>query len=105
MDGEIATAISLVAARDLPGFLIVSPSAGSHAPVFHVTAATTIPHPPGFRCRRGVNWTVIGLLYTSFYMCRYNLSLSNQAISTEFGFSKAQMERSSPPRFLPTRAA
>ena len=31
------------------------------------------------------------MLYTSFYMCRYNLSLSNSAISAEFGFSKAQM--------------
>src|SRR6202171_209449 len=91
MDGEIATAISIVSAQDPPAFLIVSLSAGSHAPAFRVTAATAIPHSAGFRRRRGVNWTFIGLLYTSFYMCRYNLSLSNQAISTEFGFSKAQM--------------
>jgi OPA family glycerol-3-phosphate transporter-like MFS transporter len=56
-----------------------------------VTAASAIPHPAGFRRRRGVNWTFIGLLYTTFYMCRYNLPLSNQAISAEFGFSKAQM--------------
>jgi OPA family glycerol-3-phosphate transporter-like MFS transporter len=56
-----------------------------------VSAATAIPHPAGFRLRRGVNWTFIGLLYTSFYMCRYNLSLGNHAISAEFGFSKAQM--------------
>lgn len=48
-------------------------------------------HPPGFRARRGVNWTFIGLLYTSFYMCRYNLSIANSAISREFGFSRAQM--------------
>lgn len=58
---------------------------------FRVTAVSAIPHPAGFRRRRGVNWTFIGLLYTTFYMCRYNLSLSNQAISGEFGFSKAQM--------------
>lgn len=56
-----------------------------------MTAAVPPLHPPGFRQRRGVNWTFIGLLYTSFYMCRYNLSLSNRAISAEFGFSKAQM--------------
>jgi MFS transporter, OPA family, glycerol-3-phosphate transporter len=56
-----------------------------------VTRPTAIPHPGGFRRRRGVNWTFLGLLYTSFYMCRYNLSLSNHAISAEFGFSKAQM--------------
>lgn len=33
----------------------------------------------------------VGLLYTSFYMCRYNLSIANSAISSEFGFSKAQI--------------
>ena len=48
-------------------------------------------HPPGFRSRRGLNWAFIGLLYTSFYMCRYNFSIANGAISEEFGFSKADM--------------
>jgi OPA family glycerol-3-phosphate transporter-like MFS transporter len=38
-----------------------------------------------------VNWGFVGLLYTSFYMCRYNLPIANSAISQEFGFSKAQM--------------
>jgi OPA family glycerol-3-phosphate transporter-like MFS transporter len=47
--------------------------------------------PPGFRPRRGLNWAFIGLLYTSFYMCRYNFSIANAAISEEFGFSKADM--------------
>src|SRR3954471_15071478 len=50
-----------------------------------------VPHPPGFRPRRGLNWAFIGLLYTSFYMCRYNLSIANGAISSEFDFSKADM--------------
>jgi MFS transporter, OPA family, glycerol-3-phosphate transporter len=50
-----------------------------------------VPHPPGFRPRRGLNWAFVGLLYTSFYMCRYNLSLANRAISGQFGFSKEQM--------------
>jgi OPA family glycerol-3-phosphate transporter-like MFS transporter len=50
-----------------------------------------VPHPPGFRARRGVNWGFIGLLYTSFYMCRYNLSIANKSISDEFGYSKEQM--------------
>jgi MFS transporter, OPA family, glycerol-3-phosphate transporter len=49
------------------------------------------PHPPGFRARRGLNWGCVGLLYTSFYMCRYNLPIANSAISAEFGFSKSQM--------------
>jgi len=51
----------------------------------------TTKHPPGFRARRGINWAFVGLLYTSFYMCRYNLPIANEAISKEFGFSKGQM--------------
>ena len=41
--------------------------------------------------RRGLNWAFIGLLYTSFYMCRYNLPLASGAIGAEFGFNKAQL--------------
>lgn len=48
-------------------------------------------YPAGFRARRGLNWGSIGLLYTSFYMCRYNFSLANKHISDEFGFSRAEM--------------
>ncbi len=48
-------------------------------------------YPPGFRRRRGLNWAFIGLLYTSFYMCRYNLPLAGSAIRSEFGFSRAQL--------------
>jgi MFS transporter, OPA family, glycerol-3-phosphate transporter len=48
-------------------------------------------YPPGFRARRGLNWGFIGLLYTSFYMCRYNLAIANKSISKEFGFSKGDM--------------
>ena len=47
--------------------------------------------PRGYRPRRGLNWGVVGLLYTSFYMCRYNLPLANKAIADEFGFSKSDM--------------
>ena len=50
-----------------------------------------VPHPPGFRPRRGLNWVLIGLLYTSFYMCRYNLPLASSEISRTLGFSKAQI--------------
>jgi OPA family glycerol-3-phosphate transporter-like MFS transporter len=48
-------------------------------------------HPPGFRARRGINWAFLGLLYTSYYMCRYNFALANKSIATQFGFSNAQM--------------
>src|ERR1043165_3395186 len=53
--------------------------------------AVTERHPAGFRPRRGLNWGFVGLLYTSFYMCRYNLPLASGAISNEFGFTKAQI--------------
>jgi OPA family glycerol-3-phosphate transporter-like MFS transporter len=50
-----------------------------------------INHPPGYRPRRGLNWGFLGLLYTSYYMCRYNLSIANASISAEYGFSKGDM--------------
>src|SRR5881409_2954230 len=62
-----------------------------------MTIETTAPpssrmqYPAGFRARRGQNWAFLGLLYTSFYMCRYNFSIANKSISQEFGFSRAQM--------------
>jgi OPA family glycerol-3-phosphate transporter-like MFS transporter len=48
-------------------------------------------HPPGYRARRGLNWAFVGLLYTSFYLCRYNFSIANGAISREFGYNKADI--------------
>ncbi len=54
-------------------------------------SAEQLHHPPGFRARRGLNWTFVGLLYTSFYTCRYNFAIANKSISDEFGFNKAQM--------------
>lgn len=48
-------------------------------------------YPAGFRSRRGINWGFIGLLYTSFYMCRYNFSLANESIAKEFAYSKSDM--------------
>ena len=38
-----------------------------------------------------MNRGFLGLLYTSFYLCRYNLSIANKSISDEFGFSRADM--------------
>src|SRR5580700_11374787 len=54
-------------------------------------ASSKLTYPPGFRARRGLNWGFLGLLYTTFYMCRYNLSIANGSISKEFGFTKADM--------------
>src|SRR5580692_10974628 len=55
------------------------------------TSGVPIVHPPGFRARRGLNWGFIGLLYTSFYMCRYNFPIANNAIAQEFHWDNAQM--------------
>jgi OPA family glycerol-3-phosphate transporter-like MFS transporter len=63
----------------------LAPAAPSESPV----AAKGLP--PGYGARRGLNWSVVGLLYTSFYMCRYNLSIANKAMSDEFHFSKGDM--------------
>src|SRR5271170_4633817 len=54
-------------------------------------ANSSPPYPRGFRPRRGLNWGYLGLLYTSFYMCRYNLSIANKSISDQYHFSYSQM--------------
>ncbi|MGI8957790.1 MAG: MFS transporter [Chthoniobacterales bacterium] len=48
-------------------------------------------YPPGFRARRGLNWGIIGLLYASFYMCRYNFRWATPGMVAEFGFSTFQI--------------
>ena len=44
-------------------------------------------HPPGFRARRGLNWFTVGLLYATFYMCRYNFRFAGAGMRAEFGWS------------------
>src|SRR5580704_2368048 len=56
-----------------------------------VSVTPILYHPKGFRPRRGLNWGFLGLLYTSFYMCRYNLSLANREICDEYHFSRADI--------------
>ncbi len=46
-----------------------------------------IKHSPGFRRRRGLNWTALGLMYASYYMCRYNFRYATPGMVEEFGFS------------------
>lgn len=48
-------------------------------------------YPAGFRARRGLNWFVIGLLYASYYMCRYNFRFATPGMVDEFHFSKTQV--------------
>ncbi len=49
-----------------------------------------LKYPPGFRGRRGMNWFMLGLMYASYYMCRYNLSIAAPRIMDQFGFNNAQ---------------
>src|SRR3954469_15481081 len=48
-------------------------------------------YPPGFRPRRGLNWGLIGILYASFYMCRYNFRFATPGMVAEYGFSTYQI--------------
>ncbi len=43
-------------------------------------------HAPGFRPRRGLNWFSLGLMYASYYMCRYNFRFATPGLRDEFGF-------------------
>ncbi len=58
-----------------------------------VSPSAAIPRqwPAGYRQRRGLNWAVVGLMYTSYYLCRYNFSYANKAIADEFHFAKSDM--------------
>ncbi len=45
------------------------------------------PSPAGFKPRRGMNWGIIGLMYASYYMCRYNFRFATPGMAEEFGFN------------------
>ncbi|TAK95211.1 MAG: MFS transporter, partial [Verrucomicrobia bacterium] len=52
---------------------------------------TRIQYPPGFRPRRGLNWVILGLMYASFYMCRYNFRFATPGMVDEFHFDNLQI--------------
>jgi len=60
-------------------------------PAVSPSATETRSLPPGFRGRRGLNWATVGLMYTSYYLCRYNFSYANKAIRDQLGFSYQDM--------------
>ncbi len=55
------------------------------------STSTRLNYPPGFRPRRGLNWFILGLMYASYYMCRYNFRFATPGMIQEFGFSKSQI--------------
>jgi OPA family glycerol-3-phosphate transporter-like MFS transporter len=50
------------------------------------TASIPPAYPSGFRPRRGLNWFTLGLMYASFYLCRYNFRWATPDIRAEFKF-------------------
>ena len=56
-----------------------------------MSSGTSAIYPSGFRARRGLNWASVGLMYTSFYLCRYNFSYANKAIADDFHFTKSDI--------------
>ncbi|MCB0379437.1 MAG: MFS transporter, partial [Bdellovibrionales bacterium] len=43
-------------------------------------------YPKNFRPRRGLNWGSLGLLYGTYYMCRYNFRFAVPGLQEEYGF-------------------
>lgn len=48
-------------------------------------------YPSGFRPRRGLNWVILGLMYASYYMCRYNFRFATPGMVDEFHFNNFQI--------------
>ncbi|NOZ00338.1 MAG: MFS transporter, partial [Deltaproteobacteria bacterium] len=46
---------------------------------------------PGFRPRRARNWMLLGLLYSFFYMSRYNFSAVTDSLAQVFGWSNTDL--------------
>ena len=55
------------------------------------TVGARIKYPPGFRPRRGLNWFILGLMYASYYMCRYNFRFAAPGMVQEFHFNTFQI--------------
>src|SRR5437899_920051 len=49
------------------------------------------PHPFNFRPRRALNWIMLGAMYGSYYVCRYNFRFATPGMIEEFGFNKVQI--------------
>src|SRR2546428_13840771 len=52
-----------------------------------------IQYPPGFRQRRALNWVILGLMYASYYMCRYNFRFATPGMVEEYGFTTFQITK------------
>ena len=62
--------------------------AASHGAPSAMPAALASPE---FRRRRVQNWMILGLLYASFYMSRYNFSANNAYLAEQFHWSNTEL--------------
>jgi MFS transporter, OPA family, glycerol-3-phosphate transporter len=46
-----------------------------------------------FEMRRLVNWLPLGMMYAAFYMSRYNFTVTNPALCSQFGWNNEQIGR------------
>src|SRR3954471_13054034 len=90
-EAQVRQSDGLVLTASRPRFFIVSPGTETHARALRMTALHEAPYPPGFRPRRGLNWFIIGLLYASFYMCRYNFRFATPGLVADYGFTTFQI--------------
>src|SRR2546421_8745911 len=54
-------------------------------------ASSLVNCPRGFRKSRGLNWFTLGLMYASFYMCRYNFRWATPDIRKEYNLDYEQI--------------
>jgi len=50
-----------------------------------------IHHTKGFRKRRGLNWTALGFMYASYYVCRYSFKFAAPGLQASFGYTTTQL--------------
>jgi OPA family glycerol-3-phosphate transporter-like MFS transporter len=55
--------------------------------------APVIQYPSGFRARRGLNWAILGAMYASFYLLRYNFRWAAPFIEHDYGFNHASIAK------------
>jgi OPA family glycerol-3-phosphate transporter-like MFS transporter len=59
-----------------------------------MSSETTVPaafREPGYRARRAQNWVLVGLLYSFFYMSRYNFTALAPMLRDIFGWTKGDL--------------
>src|SRR5881628_1187786 len=55
------------------------------------SAAAVPAHSREFIRRRRLTWIPLGLMYSGYYLCRYNLPVANETLRARFDWSKEEM--------------